>query len=269
MKLPRFLAALAFTATLAHAAVPSPDMTGLWYNPSESGWGASIAQQGEVLFVTLFIYDDQNRAQWYVASSVTDAGNGVFSGTLYRTSGTLPIAPPTPSALIVQSVGTVSLQYADTSGAGLLLSYTVSGVTVNKAVQRQTWQSNVARLAGLYTGGINVSVAAVTQPVGCPVPPNYLPAGSLLRVNVTAPATISIGIPTGGDTLTAIQGTYFQAGQIALVTGSVVSGPVSFLAKLADASITNLVVTDDGFVGHVKIVLPNGCLYEGTIGGNR
>ncbi|HWH40181.1 MAG TPA: hypothetical protein VNU21_10105 [Usitatibacter sp.] len=36
-------------------------MTGYWYNPSESGWGAAIAQQGEVLFVTLFVYDEQKR----------------------------------------------------------------------------------------------------------------------------------------------------------------------------------------------------------------
>ena len=51
-------------AAAAHAAQLPPDVTGYWYNPSESGWGAAIAQQGEVLFATLFVCGEQKRAAY-------------------------------------------------------------------------------------------------------------------------------------------------------------------------------------------------------------
>src|SRR6476659_3689395 len=84
----RFLAALLFAAVPIHAAPMSPDPTGFWYNAAESGWGVNIAQQGDVLFVTLVVYDEQKRAQWFVASDVRDTrDNGIFNGVLYRTMG--------------------------------------------------------------------------------------------------------------------------------------------------------------------------------------
>src|SRR4051812_44869530 len=181
--LKRMLAALAIAAGGAHAAM-SPDVTGLWYNPSESGWGASIAQQGDVLFVTLFAYDEQRRAQWFVASRVIDAGNGVHSGPLYRTSGP-PFSGAFDSTRVdTTAVGTLSVQYADVDGGGLLLSYSVNGVTVQKALVRQTWESNAARLPGAYFGGLSLSLAAVPQPAGCPAPPSFLPPGGPLRITL-------------------------------------------------------------------------------------
>ena len=30
----------------------------LWWNPSESGWGVNVAHQGDILFATLFTYDE-------------------------------------------------------------------------------------------------------------------------------------------------------------------------------------------------------------------
>ena len=37
---------------------------GLWYNPSEAGWGMNTTHQGNILFATLFIYaaEDQRAA---------------------------------------------------------------------------------------------------------------------------------------------------------------------------------------------------------------
>ena len=50
-----------------------PDPTGLWYIPEESGQGAAIVQQNDTVFVVLFVYDDQRRPAWFVASSVRDS----------------------------------------------------------------------------------------------------------------------------------------------------------------------------------------------------
>lgn len=265
--LKRFIAAIAFAAAIAHAA-PTPDITGFWYSPAESGWGAAIAQQGDVLFVTLFVYDDQKRAAWFVASSVTAAANGTFSGTLYRTSGPAFGGTFDPNLVDKQAVGTVSLQYDGPGGTGLLFSYSVNGTTVNKALVRQTWSSNAPRLVGAYFGGVNFSLAAVTQPAGCPAPPTFLPPGGPLRITLADPNTIAIIGSEGIDTRTMIGGLWFQSGQLGIVSGSVFSGPVVNPLKIADAQVTNIVVTDDGFVAHLQMTM-NGCLYVGTLGGIR
>jgi hypothetical protein len=267
--LSRLIAALAFVSAAAQAAPLSPDVTGYWYNPSESGWGAAIAQQGEVLFVTLFVYDEQKRPAWFVASSVTAAGNGVFGGTLYRTSGPAFGGPFDSRLVDAQAVGTVSLQYGDGGGETMLLSYFLNGVTVTKALVRQAWGSDATRLVGAYFGGINFSPAAVTQPAGCPATPTFLPPGGALRITMADPSTIAIIGSEGIDTETFVGGIHIQTGQVAIITGSVFSGQFVSPLRIADATVTNLVVTDDGFLGHLRMVRDGSCLYEGSIGGVR
>ncbi|HEX3096798.1 MAG TPA: hypothetical protein VHQ02_03725 [Usitatibacter sp.] len=36
----------AFFTSVAHAAI-TPDPTGLWFDPAETGWGLGVAQQGD------------------------------------------------------------------------------------------------------------------------------------------------------------------------------------------------------------------------------
>ena len=44
----------AFLASLPAASSASIyDVTGLWYNPNESGWGMNVIQQSNTLFITL------------------------------------------------------------------------------------------------------------------------------------------------------------------------------------------------------------------------
>ena len=56
------------------AAPMTPDPTGMWYDPANPGWGLSVTEQGETLFVALFIYDANHKPAWYVASNVVDSG---------------------------------------------------------------------------------------------------------------------------------------------------------------------------------------------------
>jgi len=42
--------------------------------PGEDGWGMNIAQQGDTLFATVFVYGSDRRPTWYVASSITYSG---------------------------------------------------------------------------------------------------------------------------------------------------------------------------------------------------
>ena len=266
----RLVAVFAIATSAAQAAPLSPDPTGHWYNPNESGWGATIAQQNDVLFVMLFVYDEQGKPAWFVASNVRDAGGGVFSGPLYRTSGPWFGMAFDPMAVQSQAVGTLSVQYAVNFGgqASLRLSYTVNGVAVTKGVTRLTWDRNAERLPGAYFGGVNFNLSATTLPAGCSSPPDIFPPGSEFHINMSAPDSIFIIRGTGIDTVQLIGGTYAQSGQFGVITGGLFSGIVVNPLKIADAQVTNLVINDDGFLGHVRLVAGN-CSYEGSIAATR
>src|SRR5213080_2378936 len=86
------LFALALAAPAAAAGM-SPDPTGLWWVPEESGWGLSLVQQQDSVFAVVFVYDDARRPVWYVATArdsgahLDPTGEEIFAGTLYRASG--------------------------------------------------------------------------------------------------------------------------------------------------------------------------------------
>ena len=123
----------------ARGPVANVDYTDLYWNPGESGWGLGVTHQGNVMFLTWFIYDDEGRAQWMVASNcmVNAAGNGC-SGALYVTRG-----PPGPtdasgfdsSQVLVTEVGRVELSFSDSTNG--TLSYRIGDVGVTKAITRQ------------------------------------------------------------------------------------------------------------------------------------
>ncbi|QJR11280.1 hypothetical protein DSM104443_02353 [Usitatibacter rugosus] len=122
-------------APLSTGSVPGVNYTDLWWNASESGWGLSVAQQGRVMFLAWFVYDDAGKPMWYVATNcaVNAAGNGC-TGALHRTTG--PAFGPTFNSASVHAVqaGTVSLSFTD--GNNGVLSYTVDGRTGTKAITR-------------------------------------------------------------------------------------------------------------------------------------
>ena len=124
---------------------PLPYSTSLWWNPSESGWGLNLNQQGTLLFATLFTYDSTRAPMWLVMPSGAMQSDGVtFSGPLYRTTGPAFNANPfTPiGAANITQVGTMtfSLDAADAAS----LTYTMNGVTVEKNIQRQVYGTRSA-----------------------------------------------------------------------------------------------------------------------------
>jgi hypothetical protein len=129
----------------AAAAGMSPDPTGLWFDPAESGWGLSLVQRDDTIFALLLVYDEQHRATWYVASDVTaDGPSGVdpgamkYTGVLYGTSGPWFGGAFDPMSVTSSAVGMIRLQYeAGTSGGTMDLSYTANGVTAFKQLQPQ------------------------------------------------------------------------------------------------------------------------------------
>jgi hypothetical protein len=123
----------AFTTTDRTTATNYQD---LWYNQNESGWGVNVTHQGDTLFATLFIYDSNSQGTWLVMSNGVKTGTGIYSGTLYRTTGppynSSPFTPIGPGNYT--TVGTMTLTFG-TGNLGTLV-YTFNGSAVTKLIQR-------------------------------------------------------------------------------------------------------------------------------------
>ena len=147
-KLASVLSILLFS-TLSAATTVSTDYSDMWWVPEESGWGANVIQQGDTLFVTLFIYDSQHNPLWYVAPATKFQGAAKFSGPMYATTGPWYFGGAfDPSAVVVIPIGTLTFEASSASKASLV--YAVGGFIVTKNVTRQTWRTD--NFAGLYLG---------------------------------------------------------------------------------------------------------------------
>jgi len=109
-----------------------------WFGAAESGWGVNVTQQGDVLFATLFDYDANGHATWFVLAHADKTGPGTYSGDLFTTTGPVFNASPwTP--IVATKVGTMT--FAFSSGNAGTLTYTVNGILVTKSIQRETFSS--------------------------------------------------------------------------------------------------------------------------------
>jgi len=78
-----FAILLSLTIVRPAAAV---DYTDLWVSQSELGWGVNFDQSDTFIFATFFIYDANQQPTWY-SGELTLGANGVWSGPLYRSTG--------------------------------------------------------------------------------------------------------------------------------------------------------------------------------------
>ena len=136
----------------AWATTASIDYTDIWYNPTESGWGINIIQQGATLFATLFVYEGDRLPHWFVASEM-NGGPAGFSGPLYQISNGAPYSGPWTGTSPATAVGSISVNFG-TASTGTL-QYSVGAITVTKSIQRQSFRAN--NLAGLYYGGLSAN----------------------------------------------------------------------------------------------------------------
>ena len=70
----RLLVVTFVTAAMCLFAAPSRASLGTnfsdqWWNPNESGWGASVLQQYDTLFIDLFVYGPNGQPTWFTAAS--------------------------------------------------------------------------------------------------------------------------------------------------------------------------------------------------------
>jgi hypothetical protein len=266
--------AYASLAGAVRAALMSPDPTGLWYDPDESGWGLSMTQQGDTLFAVLFVYGPDRAPAWYVASSLQLLNDGFglpggpnVYGTLYRTSGPWFGGTFDPATVGATPVGSLQVRYADADGKTLSISYEIGDRGVARTLKRQTWRDTRAEVEGRYIGELVMQQPASGCPaVVAPLPQNFVP-----RFDVAAggaPGDIHVTWGTGIDTVCSIDGTYAQYGPLGSVSGYLTCGPVGNPGPPVAAQVFGITHNDWSMGAGVRFQ-SGSCAYAGHIGGVR
>ena len=99
----------------------------------------NFSHQGDTIFATWFTYDVDGTPLWLSATAVRTV-SGVYSGTLFRTTGPVFSAVPFVSANVTRAeVGTLTLNFA--SGNNAQFTYTAFGVTQSKSIARQVFNA--------------------------------------------------------------------------------------------------------------------------------
>jgi hypothetical protein len=119
---------------------------GLWWTPSESGWGLNVVQHGDTLFASWFVYGPERRPVWYFLSDARWVQSSkAYEGIIYRSTGPefrdcydgdCP-RPFDPAAVERIAVGSGRLAFTAQGVADFF--FTIDGRTVRKRVERFTF----------------------------------------------------------------------------------------------------------------------------------
>ena len=257
--------ATALAASAANANTVTTDFTDLWWIPNESGWGANVIQQQDVLFVTFFVYGQDNQPTWYVGSDVRYQGlvNGqfTFTGSLFRTTGPYFGAGTfNPNNVTNRQVGSITFRTGTSTNA--TITYTVDGVSVTKNVQRQTWRNQ--DFSGSYRGAVVGSYAGCTSGNG--------PYESPAILTITQTGTNITIHEAGGSGTSAYTCTYSGAYVPSGNSGSASGSGTCSDGFAQNWSASEMKVGLDFFAAAFTGRLGGGssnCVFTGRIGGIR
>lgn len=253
--------AMSFTVDTTGSAI-----TGLWYNANESGWGVTLTHQYDVMFVTMFVYDNTGNPIWYVASGCAVSGAGC-SGPLYKVTGGQTATTTWNGLATAASVGTVTLAFTDTNTG--TMSYTINGANGSKAITRQVFRTspqpapvNLSSLNGQKSGNYTRATA-----LGC------IAYGASTN-DESASGNFTVTTSTSGSTADVTlyaSGSYFDL--TLNYTGGNSSTGFSFTGTVIETirnwqgtvTVQNFRGTNAGtsyydVAGFISITLPGGCV---------
>jgi hypothetical protein len=264
------LLSVAILATGAAKAASTTNYSDQWWKADESGWGAAVLQQADVLFIDLFVYGTDGKPTWFVASvylqSGAAAGHDVFTGDLYATTGPYFGNAFNSAPVVARKVGTMTFDAS--SGTTATMVYTVDGTRVEKPVTRQPLRNE--NIGGSFIGGWVLEQTACT------------PASDNGRdevdgiISIIHPAsnvvTIALQSRDGEDNCT-ITGTYSQNGHLGQIAngalncasiGGTLTGTLNVFE--IERSISGLTARFNGRTGSGS----EGCtIANGRLGGVR
>jgi len=232
-------------------------LSGLWWNPNESGWGVSFTQRGPTVFVAWYTYDSNGNPKWYVASDCAGmtGTSGTCTGSLYQVNGPtffgVPFTPITSSQVSV--AGTFSTTFSDANNASM--TYTVNGQGRTVPIVRQVFQTGTTAPAVDYTdlwwnpneSGWGVSI---TQQYGVMFLAWYVYSASGNPVWYVAPDCVVVGSGCTGAVYSTIGpplGPTFNPGAV------MASSVGTITASFSDANNGTISYTVNGVSGTKQI----------------
>lgn len=88
------------------AETPAVNYSGMWYNPSESGWGITFNNKGQTNFSLIYFYDDNGQASWVLGTNQDDDGGNI---PMLYFQATCPWCAVVP--LSTESAGSIDLDF--------------------------------------------------------------------------------------------------------------------------------------------------------------
>lgn len=260
VRLPRIACIAAFALcllprTAAASSSFTLDLSDLWWNPAEAGWGAQFVQQHLTIFATMFVYAQNGQPEFYVATLARAPNLSDWVGPLYRTTGPWWGGAFDPATVVESEVGTMTFHPLGTSSGRL--DYTIGGVAVSKSVLRMSFAND--RIAGTYVGGAKYTV---TSGACAGAGATAATASFALSEGVTASAALAIG----DRVCNAPAVSYLQQGQYARMTGAYTCTN----GESGEATFTNVKVATDA-VGFSWRLAGSGpgytCQFDGEFAG--
>jgi hypothetical protein len=272
------LLAVAMLASGAARAASTTNFSDQWWIETESGWGASVLQQADIIFVDLFVYGADNAPTWFTAAAsyqnTGPAGHVVFTGDLYRTNGPYYGAPFGSAPVTYAKVGTLTFD-ANTINTATL-TYTVGGVAYVKNVTRQTWRFE--NIGGSYYGGLVYDQTSCSDAIDNG---HYEIFGNLtfthtstnavtLGMQITSAFFNGAPLPLPAGVSYTMTGTYTQAGHMGAVSGK---SAITVPGEATDTATVYLIEVERTITGlsgrYTAIDDLGGCKASGRFAGIR
>ena len=241
----------------AQTSVLSQNVTDLWWDPSQSGWGLALYQSGTFIYAVLFVYDQNNRPTWYPAE-LQYQGNGVYTGPIYSMTGPwFGSGNFAASSVARQQAGTMTITLQGNGSA--VVSYTIDGQNVTRTLVRQTLRNS--DLTGTFT------VQSTLTATNCASASNNGTVNGTSRFTVIdmggSNRQITWHNPNGGTC--TYNGAATQSGRFASLPNAAYSCTTG---EHGTINFSNLSSVNGVFSGQVSGGSnSNGCTYSGGFGG--
>ena len=194
----------------AAATSLNTDLSDIWWNPEQNGWGVQLVNTGSFVFATVFTYGTDGKPTW-ITGELAYGASSTFSGSTYVNTGPYFGGPWNNSAVTQRKAGTMT--FALTSVTTGQLTYSVDGVIVSTPVQRQPLTRD--NYGGTYLGAVTYSVS------GCADTGNNVTASTSGQVTIVQDDTLAfLTLPIDGGGTCSVNGTYSQLGRSGQISGT-------------------------------------------------
>jgi hypothetical protein len=196
----------------AGATSANTDVSDVWLKPGEAGWGMQLVNTGTFVFATIYAYAPDRTPTWMTGELTRAAGPMVtYSGPLYVTTGPWFGGAFDPNTVTRRQAGTMTFVLTTvTTGQ---LTYSVDGVVVDKAVQRQelTFDNYIGEYRAIATETVT----------GCSDPASNGTTTSTVNLSITQDdrSLQMVSKYANGSTCT-YHGAYSQLGRMGQTSGT-------------------------------------------------